>query len=87
MPIELQSFRMSEKLEPLDMANLVETVCAAAMLNKKLCTDKKTRLSVGCILMNYANAMLESCGSEVDITVSNPEWKTTAKYHTGENNV
>lgn len=68
------------KLE--DIAELVETVGVGVRLNTQLAKSVDDKMAIALALQSFASHMLEECGSQVEITITNPMWNNKIYYLT-----
>lgn len=85
MPVEPHTFHQILHLNPNDILDLVDTVGVATSLNPNLILSPKEKIMIACVMLNYANIMLEQCGSKVKTVINNPDWTEPATYQTSVN--
>jgi len=82
MPIEANTFSRILSLPPEDIAELVETVCAAALASEKLNENHTAKLSIGGIMAHYSYKLMEQCGCLISSRINNPDWHKEIVYKT-----
>jgi len=78
------------KIAGLDINNsldLIQAVGKSLLLNKKLTAARSEKIGLACVMMCYANAMIEDCGCKIEISIKNPVTSQSVYYSTGKDSL
>jgi hypothetical protein len=84
--IEPHTFQQVVDLSPKNMMHLIDTVCTALDNNPQLANFPQQKIEIACLLLSYANSMLEDCGSTIETTIHNPTWNDAGVYYKTKEN-
>lgn len=79
--VEPNTFQQVLDLSPKNVIHLIDTVCIAVDNNPQLSNLPTEKIGIACVLLSYANDMLEKCGSTVETTIHNPTWNGSGVYY------
>jgi len=68
-----------------DMCELVTTVGIAVSLNNELAKVPQDKITIGLMMLKYANTILEHCDCHIESKINNQTWTRHIEYTTGIN--
>lgn len=85
MPVEPNTLKQMVDLSSDNMIDLIETVGVASQFNTALNNSPENKVKAACIIITYANLMLEQCGFQVNIDIIDPKTQEGFSYRTNTN--
>lgn len=83
MSVEINTFNQILELPSETVLELVETVSLAAVMSPLLALSPKDKMSAALTMVGFAHSMLEQCGCEIEMKISNNLWTHPLEYKTG----
>lgn len=85
MPVEPDTLKQVLNLSSDHMMDLIETVGVASQFNTALTNSPEDKVKAACVMMTYANIMLEQCGFQVNTDIIDPKTQEGFSYRTNTN--